>query len=95
MASLKEIERLTAEIEKKDEKLDGLWAQRRESTDPRKEAKLLEEIESVKADKKELFDQRNKLQDHLAGMARGTGSKGPYNSCCILAGSHLFFVLPP
>ena len=95
MAFLKEeIKQLTAEIEEEDEKIDGLWAQRRASKDPREEEKLQKQIESVKADKKELIDQRKDLQDKLAGTDRGTGSWGPNSSCCILADSHLFCVLP-
>ena len=96
MASLKEeIERLTAEIKEKEGEIKGLREQKRASKDAGEKAELLEQIDALEAGKNRLIDQRNKLQDHLAGTARGTGRWGPNSSCCILADSHLFCVLPP
>ena len=93
MALLKELERLIKEIKEKEEKIDELWKQRKASKDAGAKAELLEEIKSVMAVLNKLMDQHKDLVVLLAGMA--TGSQGPYSSCCMLAGSHLFFVLPP
>ena len=95
MASLKEaIEQLTDEIKDLNAKIDGLWEQM-EKKDAAGQDRLKKRIDALGDLLNKQLDQRKDLLVLLAGMARGTGSQGPYSSCCILAGSHLFFVLPP
>jgi len=88
MDSLKEeIERLTGEIKEKDAKAESLRRQKRATQDTSEKAELQEDIDALEADKNKWFEARLKLQEQLAGTARGTGRWGLRS--CILAESHL------
>jgi len=81
MASFKDLfDRLNAEIEKKEDKIEKLRERKRATKDAVEKGELQEEIDALETERKELIDQRR----GLSGAARGTGSWDPNSSYCLL-----------